>query len=150
MPVSIPPNFPNGSTESELLDKLEELLREYVTWGGDDSHGANIVTAGDARISTVINAAQLELQKRLMDSNAITTAALHKEIVSLKKVTQQYSHSSKRFSVASSRLSIAAIIIALVTIFVSVVLAYQSDNSSKVMQYNQNKILIKIEHNTEK
>ena len=129
MPVTIPPNYPTGSTDEEIQRTVGELSQEIITGG------ANINTV--LRFVPLINVGQAELQSRVLSSSNQTTAKLHKEVKELKNITEQYSKSSEKFSSASKKLSIAAIILAVLSLAVSITLSMRSDHSSSQWQVKQ-------------
>ena len=150
MAVTIPKNYPTGCSDKDISKILDELLHEYVTWGGDNNHGANIVAAGDVRFDSMISVGQQELQKRFLESSNKITNDLHKEIVSLKKITKTYSESSERIARSSRKLAITAIGIAVAAIIISVFLAWQSNHLNTQWQNKELEILHSINDNVKK
>ena len=142
MPVSVPRNYPAGCDDDEILRVIGELSGEMISGGAD----INVVL----RFVPLISLGQSELQKRVIQQNNTTTTELHQEVVSLKKITKNYSDSSEKFSKASKKISIVAIILAALSLVVSLVLALQSNYANKQWQDQQLQILTEIKNNTSK
>ena len=83
-----------------------------------------------------------QLQMKRLSSNATESmVVVHGEIASLKKITKDYSESSKKFSKSSRYLSLTAIIIALIALIASLIIGMNANKSDKAWQSQQIELL---------
>lgn len=136
MSIAVPNNYPTGCNNEEVLIVIKGLSQEMI------ASGANINTV--LRLSPLITAGQVELQKRILEKNHLTTAELHKETAQLKEITKQYSLSSEKFAVASRLISFLALGISILSIIVSIYFGIISNRSDKEWQVEQLKLLKEI------
>jgi hypothetical protein len=139
MAVVIPTNYPIDCTDEEIIRVIRELSQEMIAGGG------NINTV--MQFTPLITVGQAELQKRVLHENNSTTEELHAETVQLKTITENYSKSSEQFAKSSRILSMLAIIISIISLLALVYFGFKSNQSDKVWQNEQLKILKDINSN---
>ena len=119
--ADIPRNYPDGSTNDEIIAVINQLSSEILQAGGHINTVMQLVP--------FITVGQMTLLQRSSNANIENVGKLHKETQKLRHLTKQNVESSDKFAKSSRVINYISLAVSLLAMIISIYFGYAQNKS---------------------